>query len=241
MHSLKDKIAIISGASRGIGFAIAECFAREGAKLVLSAKQNLDALKGFPDARIMKLDLANKKDIDLLVSKTIETFGRIDILVNNASVYKRTDFVQITENELDMILDVDFKGPFLLTQKIFMQMEKQKSGKIINIASGAGIMGSAKASHYASAKAALITLTKSLAKLGGSFNININAVAPGFIETDMIKDMLLDKKEFIESIIPLGRIGKAEDVANLVRFLASESANYITGQTISIDGGHCMI
>lgn len=241
MDILKDKVAIITGASRGIGLAIAKLFAAEGAKLALTARENLAALKDFKDAKIMKLDLADKKSIDSLADETIKAFGRIDILVNNAAVFKQTDFESISAEELDMTLSVNFKGPFLLTQKVLAQMKKQKSGKIINIASGAGKMGSSQASHYAASKAALISLTKSLAKLAGPHNINVNALAPGFIETDMIDAMLSDNRDYVESIIPLKRVGKPDDVAQAALFLASEDADYITGQTICVDGGHCMV
>lgn len=241
MNIFRDKVVIITGASRGIGLAIARIFAQAGAKLVLTAKQNTGLLDVFNDAKIVKLDLADKKGIDLLVDETIKSLGKIDILVNNAAVYRQADFETISEQDLDYILDVDLKGPFLLTQKVFTQMKKQKKGKIINIASGAGKMGSSKASHYAACKAAMISLTKSLAKAGGPYSINVNAVAPGFIGTEMISAVLLEKKEVIESMIPLKRIGRPEDVAGVVMFLASGDSDYITGQTICVDGGHCMI
>lgn len=241
MGVLKDKVAIITGASRGIGRAVASVFEAEGAKLVLTARQNLDALRDFKGAKIMRLDLLERQLIDLLVEETIKEFGRIDILVNNAAIFKQIDFESISEGELDTVLSIDFKGPFLLMQRVFTQMKKQRKGKIINIASGAGKMGSSKASHYAASKAALISLTKSLAKLGGPYNINVNTVAPGFIETDMLKDILLEKREVIESLIPLKRVGLAGDVAGAVIFLASDASDYITGQTICVDGGQCMV
>lgn len=241
MKSLKDKVAIITGASRGIGRAIASVFQLEGAKLVLSARENLEALKDFKGSRVIKLDLQDTHLIDLVVEEAVKAFGRIDILVNNAGIFKQTDFEAISEEELEMVLNIDFKGPFLLTQKVFTQMQKQKEGKIIIVSSGAGKMGSSKAVHYAASKAALISLTKSLAKLGGPYNINVNAVAPGFIQTDMIKDMLLEKREAIELLIPFKRLGQPEEVAAVVKFLASDASDYITGQTICIDGGHCMI
>lgn len=241
MNSLKDKVAVITGASRGIGFAIVRELEKQGVRLVLTAKENLSALKSFKSAKIIKLNLAKKEDINLLVEETLKTFGRIDILINNAAYFKQTDFELISEEELDDIIDIDFKGPFLLMQRVFTQMKKQKMGKIINIASGAGIMGSSKASHYAACKAALISLTKSIAKLGGTFNINVNAVAPGFIETDMTKELLSGSKDIIESSIPLKRIGTAQDISGIVKFLASSDSDYITGQTICVDGGHCMV
>lgn len=241
MNSLKDKVAVIIGASRGIGFAIAQELEKQGVMLVLTAKQNLNALKSFKSAKIIKLDLAKRSDIDLLIEDVVKSFSKIDIFVNNAGYFKQTDFELISEEELDDIIDIDFKGPFLLMQRVFTQMKKQKMGKIINIASGAGIMGSSKASHYAACKAALISLTKSIAKLGGSFNINVNAVAPGFIETDMTKELLSNGKDIIESSIPLKRIGTVQDISGVVRFLASSDSDYITGQTICVDGGHCMV
>lgn len=241
MNILKDRVAIVTGVSRGIGFAIARAFELEGARLVLTAKQNLDALRIFKDAKIMKLDLSDKKDIDSLVNETLKDFARVDILVNNAAYFKQTDFEMISEEELEDVIGIDLKGPFFLAQKVFSQMKKQKKGKIINIASGAGKLGSSKASHYAACKAALISLTKSLAKLGGPHNINVNAIAPGFIDTDMIQDILSKEKEAIESLIPLKRIGQPEEVAGVAKFLASGDSDYITGQTICVDGGHCMI
>ncbi len=241
MKSLQDKVAIITGASRGIGRAIASVFAAQGARLVLTAKENLDALKDFQKAKIMKLDLSDRRLICSLAEETIKEFGRIDILVNNAGILEQADFESISETDLDTILNVDFKGPFLLTQKVFAQMKKQKKGKIIFIASGAGKIGSSKASHYAAAKSAIISLTKSLAKLGGPYNINVNAIAPGFIETDMINTMLSEKREFIESSIPLKRIGDVSEIAGPALFLAQDDSDYITGQTICVDGGHCMV
>lgn len=241
MKSLQDKVAIITGASRGIGRAIASVFAAQGARLVLTAKENLDALKDFQKAKIMKLDLSDRRLICSLAEETIKEFGRIDILVNNAGILEQADFESISETDLDTILNVDFKGPFLLTQKVFAQMKKQKKGKIIFIASGAGKIGSSKASHYAAAKSAIISLTKSLAKLGGPYNINVNAIAPGFIGTDMINTMLSEKREFIESSIPLKRIGDVSEIAGPALFLAQDDSDYITGQTICVDGGHCMV
>lgn len=241
MNSLEGKVAIITGASRGIGRAIAEVFEAEGAKLVLTAKDNLAVLKDFKNSLVLKLDLSDKDSIDALVKEAISEFGRIDILVNSAGIFKQSPFESIAEEELDAVLSVNFKGPFLLTQRVFARMQSQKKGKIIFISSGAGKMGSSKAVHYAACKAALISLTKSLAKLGGPHNINVNAVAPGFIETDMIKDILSEKREFIESVIPLKRVGRATDVANAVLFLAKDYSDYVTGQTLCVDGGHCMI
>lgn len=241
MSILQDKVAIVTGASRGIGRAIAESFAKEGAKLILTAKQNLDALSSFSQAKAVRLDLSAKQSIDSLISEAIKNFGRIDILVNNAGIFKQTDFESISEDELDNFMDVDFKGPFLLTQKVFGQMKRQNQGRIINIVSGAAKLGSSKAIHYSAAKGALISLTRSLARLGGAYNINVNAIAPGFIKTDMINDLLLKKKESIEALIPLKRVGSPADLAGLAVFFGSDNSSYITGQVICVDGGHCMV
>lgn len=241
MGKLDNKVAIVTGASRGIGFAVAKKLEGEGTRLVLTARVRLDALDSFKDALKIKLDLGVKKDINNLIGEALSAFGRIDILVNNAALFKQTDFNDINEEELDNFINIDFKGPFLLLQGVFAQMKKQKSGKIINIVSGAAKMGSSKAAHYAALKAGLLNLTKSLAKLGGPYNINVNAVAPGFIETEMIAGMLKGKRQEIEKLIPFGKIGKPEDLAGVVRFLASDESNYITGQTICVDGGHCTI
>lgn len=241
MPILSEKVALITGASRGIGYEIARRFEQEGARLILTARENVEMLKSFSNAEIVSLDLSKPANIQILVDQIVKEYGRIDILVNNAAVFKQTDFLEISEEELNAVLSIDLKGPFLLMQRVFRQMMLNSGGKIINIASGAGILGSAKAVHYAAAKAGIINITKSLAKLGGKFNININAIAPGFVETDMIKDMLALRKKEIEAAIPLGRVGSAKDIASAVLFLASESSNYITGQVLCVDGGHCMV
>jgi len=241
MKLLENKIAIITGASRGIGFAIAKAFEDEGARLILTARENLDKLKEFKAALAYKLDLADKKSIDEFIGKVVKDFGRIDILVNNAGILKQTEFEDISLDELDETIDVDFKGPFLLMQKVFVQMKKQMSGSIITISSSAGKLGSSRAAHYAACKAGLIALTKSVAKAGGKFNIRVNAIAPGFIETDMIEDVLSERRKILESWIPMGKVGSPQEVASCVKFLASDLSAYVTGQTICVDGGLCMV
>ena len=241
MEILKDKIAIVTGASRGIGRAIAERFQAEGAKLVLTAKDNLDLLKNFKNAKIIKLDLAKKKDIDLLVDETLKEYKRIDILVNNAGIFKQVDFELISEEELSDMINVDLKGPFLLLQKVIEEMKKQKQGKIINVSSLVGKIGSASAPHYAASKAGIIALTKSLARRYGKYSLNINAVAPSLIETDMIKQIPPERLNNLIESIPLKRLGAPQEVAALVLFLASPASDYITGQVISVDGGISMV
>jgi len=237
MGILENKIALITGASRGIGRAIAKAFEAEGAKLVLTAKDNIDLLKDFEGAKIIKLDLSKGKDIDFLIEETLKEYKRIDILINNAGIFKQTEFELITEEELNDIINIDLKGPFLLIQKVINHMKKQKKGKIINISSGAGKFGSSSAPHYAAAKAGIIALTKSLARRYGKYNLNINAVAPSLIDTDMIKQIPKDRLSNLVKNIPLKRLGTSQEVASLVLFLASNASDYITGQTINIDGG----
>lgn len=242
MNILKDKVAIITGASRGIGLAIARTFQAQGARLSVSANKSYAQLAAyFPEALTIKLDLSDIKSVLSLVDETLKRFGRIDILVCNAAIFKQQNFEDISEEDLRAFININFISSFLLAQKVFSEMKKNKRGKIIMISSGAAKLGSSKAMHYAASKAALISLTKSLAKLAGVYNINVNALAPGFIATDMTKDMLTNRRESIESLIPLKRVGSPDDVANLALFLASEDSGYITGQTICVDGGHCLI
>lgn len=242
MNILKDKVAVITGASRGIGLAIARTFQAQGARLSVSANKSYDQLAAyFPEALTTKLDLADTKSVLSLVDETLRRFGRIDILVCNAAIFRQQNFEDISEEDLHAFININFISSFLLVQKVFSEMKKDKQGKIIMISSGAAKLGSSRAMHYAASKAALISLTKSLAKLAGMYNINVNAVAPGFIDTDMTEDMLTKRREAIELLIPLKRVGVPNDVANLALFLASEDSGYITGQTICVDGGHCLI
>ncbi|MBM3245348.1 MAG: SDR family oxidoreductase, partial [Candidatus Omnitrophica bacterium] len=170
MGILEGKIALITGASRGIGKSIAERFISEGAKCIVTANHNLGLLRDLEGSINVKLDLSSGQDIDSLMGLALKACGRIDIFVNNAALFKQTEFESISEAELDNIFSIDFKGPFLLLQKVFCQMKKQNYGKIVNIASSAGILGSGRAVHYAACKAAVLSLTKSLAKLGGAYN-----------------------------------------------------------------------
>lgn len=241
MKILENKVALITGASRGIGFAIAKSFEKEGARLALTARQNMAALSEFKSAKAYRFDISDTGNIADLVRFVIRDFGRIDVLVNNAAIFKQVEFEEVTPRELTDIITADFEGVFLLSQAVFKQMKLQNGGKIVNIASVAAKLASGRASVYASSKAALISLTKSTAKLGGKFNINVNAVAPGFIATDMTKDMFQLRRQAIEAAIPFGRTGEPSDVAGVVLFLASQGSNYITGQTICVDGGFCTV
>ncbi|ALP89901.1 MULTISPECIES: 3-oxoacyl-[acyl-carrier-protein] reductase [Clostridium] len=245
---LKGKCALVTGASRGIGKAIALKLASLGANLVLnyrsSEQEALEVEKQVKDMGVdaisIKGDISKLEDVETLVSTAKEKFGAIDIMVNNAGITKDTLILRMKEEDFDTVIDVNLKGVFNCLKTITPVMVRQKYGKIINLSSVVGISGNAGQVNYSASKAGVIGMTKSLAKEVGSRGINVNAVAPGFIETDMT-DVLGDKyKDEIKKNIPLKKLGKPEDVANVVAFLASENSDYITGQVIHVDGGMLM-
>ena len=249
MIELKDKVAIITGARRGMGKAHAIKLAKAGAKVVVSdisqeecQKVVEEIKKEGGEALALKCDVAKKKEVEEMVKKTIEKWGKVDILVNNAGICQFKPFLELTEDEWDRTLDINLKGYFLCAQTVAKEMLKQKYGKIINIASVAcgqiGI-GFPTLAHYSASKGGIIALTETLAVELASYNITVNAIAPGMIETPMIapiKESPEQEKEALKRI-PLGRSGKPEEVSNLVLFLASDESSYITGSTIIIDGG----
>lgn len=245
---LKDKVAIVTGASRGIGKSIAINFARQGSKVVLNyrsddngaetTKQEIEQNGGV--AILHKGDVSDFYVAEELMNFCKEKFSRIDILVNNAGITRDTLVMRMKEEDFDSVINVNLKGSFNCAKHASSIMLRQKSGKIINISSVIGIIGNAGQVNYATSKAGIIGMTKSLAKELGSRGINVNAIAPGFIETDMT-DVLGDNvKETILSHIPLKKMGKTEDVSNLAVFLASNMSDYITGQVITVDGGMVM-
>jgi len=245
---LKGKTAIITGASRGIGRTIALFFAKEGANVIInysnSEKAAMDVVKEAMEygvkAYAIKADVANYYEVEKLVERVLNEFGSIDILVNNAGITRDNLLIKMTEEDFAKVLDINLKGTFNFTKAVSKIMIKQRKGKIINIASVVGIIGNAGQSNYAAAKAGIIGFTKSIAKELASRGINVNAIAPGFIETDMTA-VLGDKiKAELINAIPMKKPGKPEDVANAAVFLASEQSNYITGQVINIDGGMVM-
>ena len=227
---LKDKVAIVTGGTRGIGRAIALKLADHGANIVINYRNSdkeAEELKGILEEKgvkvlAVKCDISNFEDSKNLMDKCKEVFGKIDILVNNAGITKDTLIMRMKEEDFDNVIDVNLKGTF------------------INMTSVVGIAGNAGQVNYAASKAGVIGLTKSLAKELGSRGITVNAVAPGFINTDMTASLSEKVKEEASKNIPLKRLGDPEDVANLVRFLASDAANYITGQVINVDGGMVM-
>lgn len=242
---LSGKVAIITGGSRGIGKAIALKLASLGANIVInyrkyneSVEETLKEIKAKDvEALGFEVDSSDFNSVEKLVKDTLNHFGRIDILVNNAGITKDTLLMRMSEEDFDKVIDVNLKGTFNFVKHVTPIMLKQREGRIINISSVVGIVGNAGQLNYASSKAGVIGLTKSLAKEVGSRGITVNAIAPGFIKTDMT-EVLSDKvKEHINSQIPLKRMGEPEDVANMVAFIASQQSSYITGQVINVDGG----
>ncbi|HAT4106713.1 3-oxoacyl-[acyl-carrier-protein] reductase [Clostridium perfringens] len=245
---LKDKVAIVTGGTRGIGRAIALKLADHGANIVINYRNSdkeAEELKAILEEKgvkvlTVKCDISNFEDSKNLMDKCKEVFGKIDILVNNAGITKDTLIMRMKEEDFDNVIDVNLKGTFNCAKHASAIMLKQRFGKIINMTSVVGIAGNAGQVNYAASKAGVIGLTKSLSKELGSRGITVNAVAPGFINTDMTASLSEKVKEEASKNIPLKRLGDPEDVANLVGFLASDAANYITGQVINVDGGMVM-
>ncbi|MBU0529798.1 3-oxoacyl-[acyl-carrier-protein] reductase [bacterium] len=247
MFNLENKVAIVSGASRGIGKVIAEETAKAGAKVVCVSRSLSDVEKiantineqGFT-AIAMACDITNGEQYQEIVKSVIEKYGSIDILINNAGVTKDNLIMRMSENDWDVVIDTNLKGAFNGTKAVTRQMMKQRSGRIINISSVVGLIGNAGQANYAASKAGLIGLTKATAKELASRGITANCIAPGYIETDMTNRLPEKIKNTLVEQIPLGRIGKATDIAATVCFLASDEAGYITGQTFTVDGGMVM-
>ncbi len=240
-----EKVALITGATRGIGKQIAITLAKEGYNIALNYRtENEDLAKTQKEIEEIKVeclsvkgDISNFEDCKNIVTKTINKFGRIDVLVNNAGMTKDMLLMRMKKEDFEQVIDVNLVGTFNMTQNVINYMLKSRSGRIINISSVVGISGNAGQTNYSASKAGIIGFTKSLAKEVASRNILVNAVAPGFIQTNMTDVLKEEVKEEIAKTIPLKRIGKPEDVANVVKFLASEDSSYITGQVINIDGG----
>lgn len=243
---LREQVAIITGASRGIGRAIALELAAQGANVVVNYASSGDAAQQVVaeiteaggSAIALQADVSKLEQVDALLSNTLEKFGRVDILVNNAGITRDTLLLRMKPEDWQAVIDLNLTGVFLCTRAVSKVMLKQRSGRIINIASVAGQMGNPGQANYSAAKAGVIGFTKTVAKELASRGITVNAVAPGFIATDMTSDL---KSDEIIKYIPLGRYGQPEDVAGMVRFLAADSAAaYITGQVFNVDGGMVM-
>ena len=242
--ALAGKVAIVTGGTRGIGLAIARLLAEDGASVVVSGRDaaRLDAAVkeleslGAP-ALGVTADAAKREDADRLVEATRERFGRIDVLVNNAGITRDQLLVRMKDDDWDQVLDTNLRGVFLMTRAVGKVMMRQKSGRIINIASTAGAMGNPGQVNYSAAKAGVIGLTKAAGRELAHWNILVNAVAPGLIETDMAASIPAEAREAMLQQVPLKRIGQGREVAEVVRFLAGDGASYITGQTIHVNGG----
>ena len=243
---LEGQTAIVTGASRGIGKAIAIFLAKEGAEVIINYSSSLENAnkvvseinsfggKAYP----LQADISNENSVNELIKTVLEKNNKIDVLVNNAGITKDGLLMRMKTDDWQKVLDLNLSGVFYCTRAVSRQMLKQKKGRIINITSVVGLMGNPGQANYSAAKAGVVGLTQSAAKEFASRGITVNAVAPGFISTDMTKDL---NSESILSAIPLGRFGNPEDVAGVVRFLAADpSASYITGQVIQVDGGMVM-
>jgi 3-oxoacyl-[acyl-carrier protein] reductase len=244
--SLSGRTALITGASRGIGRATAERLAREGARIVVNYKGNVEAAeetkrlveKAGSTAVLIQGDVSAEADADRIVKDAVAFGdGKLDILVNNAGTTRDDLLIRMTPEQWDTVLDLNLRGAFLITRAAMRPMMKARFGRIVNVSSVAGISGNAGQANYASAKAGLIGFTKTVAREMASRNITCNAVAPGFVPTDLTNALIKQMEETILKQIPLGRFGKVEDVANAIAFLVSEEASYITGQVLQIDGG----
>jgi len=245
---MEGKNAIVTGASRGIGREIALELARNGVNIAVNYNGNADkadAVVGEIEAMgakafKMKADVSNEAEVKAMVKEAVNEFGSLDILVNNAGVNKDNLLMRMKEEEFDEVIRTNLKGVYTCTKSVTRQMMKQKSGKIINVSSIVGVTGNPGQANYAAAKAGIIGFTKSTAKELASRHILVNAVAPGFISTDMTDELPQEQQDELLKLIPLQEFGKSEEVAKVVRFLASDDANYITGQTINVDGGMVM-
>jgi 3-oxoacyl-[acyl-carrier protein] reductase len=239
------KVAVVTGGTRGIGLAIAHRLAADGFDLMISYRGDEEkaneAAKSLADSGrqidVFASDVSNADQAGALIERTMEKFGRIDALINNAGITRETLMMRMSEDDWDSVIETNLKGAFLTSKAAIRPMLRQRSGKIVNITSVVGLVGNPGQANYASAKAGLIGLTKSMAKEVGSRGITVNAVAPGFIETRLTDVLPEDLKEMLLKQTPLGRFGSPDDVAGAVSFLVSDSAAFITGHVLTVDGG----
>jgi 3-oxoacyl-[acyl-carrier protein] reductase len=245
---LTGKVALVTGASRGIGRAIALRLAEAGANVVVNyagseaaAAETVAKVKELGrDAIMIRANVANADEVNDMFKQALDHFGTIDILVNNAGITRDNLIMRMKEEEWDAVIDTNLKGVFNCIKAATRPMMKQRSGKIINITSVVGVLGNAGQANYVAAKAGVIGLTKTAARELASRNITVNAVAPGFIDTDMTTGLPEEVKSAMLGQIPLGRLGQADEIAKVVLFLASDAADYMTGQTLHVDGGMYM-
>ena len=242
---MKDRVAIVTGASRGIGRATAIALAEAGANVVINyagseaAAKETEVLCQAHGAKtlLIQADVAKSEDCQRIVDETVAAFGKVDILVNNAGVTRDNLLMCMTDEEFDQVIATNLRGTYAMMKAVSRPMMKSRYGRIINMASVVGLMGNAGQVNYAASKAGVIGMTKSFAKEIAARGVTVNAVAPGFIATDMTAAMTDAAREAVAGSIPMKRMGRPEDVAAVVRFLASEGAGYVTGQTLAVDGG----
>lgn len=242
------KTVLITGGSRGIGKEVATVFAENGYDIIInyvSDKTDIESLKKEFDEKgveslIIKADVSKQEEVDNLIKQAIEKFEKIDVLVNNAGITKDNLLMRMSEEEFDKVIEINLKGTFLVTKAVTKYMMKKRQGSIVNLSSVVGVAGNSGQCNYSASKAGIIGFTKSIAKELASRNIRANAVAPGFIATDMTNVLSDAVKENINGQIPLKRMGTAKEVAELIYFLGSEKSSYITGQVINVDGGMVM-
>ena len=241
---LGGKVALITGAAQGIGKAVALLLARNGADIVVSdinlekAEETAREIESIGvRAMPLKVNVASLDDVEQMTATILEKFGKIDILVNNAGITRDKLILRMSEEDWDAVLDVNLKGTFHCTKTVVRHMAKQRSGKIVSIASVVGEMGNAGQVNYAASKAGVIGLTKTIAREFAQRGINVNAIAPGYIETPMTEVLPEKVKEELRRLIPMERLGKPEDIAEAVLFLVSEGSNYITGHVLKVNGG----
>jgi 3-oxoacyl-[acyl-carrier protein] reductase len=244
MRKLENKVAVITGAGRNIGKSIALAFAAEGAKIIVVDVNDNDGdnvvneIKTLgSEAIYIHCDISNSVDVDSMVKNVQEKFNRIDILINNAGITRDTLIVRMSDDDWNKVISINLTGTFLCSRAVTKLMMAQKSGKIVNISSIVGLMGNAGQVNYSSSKAGVIGLTKSLARELASRNITVNAIAPGFVESDMTAKLNDEKRKKLMDQVPLKRSANPEEIANVAKFLVSSDADYITGQVISVDGG----
>ncbi len=248
---LKDKIALVTGSSRGVGRAVALGLAKQGANMVVNYTSNENAANEVVEiiqsmggkAIAVKADVAQKAEVENLVNSAIDKFGRLDILVNNAGFTRPAMMIKMTEDQWDQVVDIHLKGAFLCSQAAGLHMKEQKSGKIINVTSVAGIVGTVGQINYSAAKGGIISMTKSIARELARYNVCANVISLGIVATDMTEKIRSDEKlkEIYMNRILLKRFAEADDIAPAFAFLASDESNYITGQLICVDGGYGMI
>ena len=248
MNMLEGKVALVTGASRGIGRAIALQLASDGAKVAINfagntakaeeVKAEIESNGG--EALLVQADVANVEAVDEMIKKVTDTWGKIDILINNAGITRDSLLIRMKDTDFDTVISTNLKGVYNCTKAVSKLMIKQRSGRIVNMASIVALTGNAGQTNYAAAKAGIIGFSKSAAKELAARGVTVNVVAPGFIETDMTSVLSDNIKETMLKDIPLGRVGKPEDIANAVKFLVSDQAAYITGQVLRVDGGMSM-